>query len=237
MRQLRKDFPEDVRFEKLYVRVLPENVTEEQLMMLLGELHVAGKIRWGAYEEAEYVWKMHNMYHKTYDYLAAHLRWSRTKLNQKIIAYEETKKYLEQTGDKQGATRFSFFEEFMKKKELRERYNKDQSFIKEFGQWVHEGLLKEALDVRDLPAVLANPDAVAKFKKGNLMAAKHVLYAANPSLVSGLYAVVDEAISQLRNIPLSELEDLRAGAAAKIQKIKELHVAIENVAKHAGIKL
>jgi hypothetical protein len=237
LRQLRKDLPKDGRFEKVYVRLLPDNVTDEQLMMLLGELHVAGKIRWGAYEEAEYVWKMHNVFHKTYEYLVSHLRWSKSKLSQKIIAYEETKKYLEQTGDPQGATRFSFFEEFMKKKELRERYNKDQGVLKEFGQWIFNGLLKEALDVRDLPAIIANPEAFGKFKKGNLGAAKHVLYAANPSLVSGLYSVIDEATSQLRNIPLTELEDLRDGAAAKIQKIKELKDAIEKVAKHASLKL
>jgi hypothetical protein len=237
MRELHKELPEDKRFAKLYVRVLPQDVTEEQLMMLLGELHVAGKIRWGAYEEAEYVWKMHNVYNKTYDYLASHLRWSRTKLAQKITAYEETKNYLESTGDPQGATRFSFFEEFMKKKELRDRYNKEAGFIKEFGQWIHGGLLKEALAVRQLPEILANPEATAKFKKGNMMAAKQILFAANPALVSGLYAVVDDATEQLRNIPLSELEDLRDGAPVKVAKLQALHAAIAKVAKHSGIKL
>jgi hypothetical protein len=237
MRELHKELPEDKRFKKLFVRVLPQDVTDEQLMMLLGELHVAGKIRWGAYEEAEYVWKMHNLYHKTYDYLASHLRWSRTKLSQKITAYEETKKYLEKTGDPQGATRFSFFEEFMKKKELRERFNKEQGFIQEFGQWINTGLIKEALAVRQLPEILANPDATSKFKKGDMMAAKQVLFTANPALVSGLYAVIDDATEQLLNIPLSEVEDLRDGATAKVEKLKGLHAAIVKVAKHAGVKL
>ena len=237
MRELHKELPDDKRFKKLYVRVLPQDVTDEQLMMLLGELHVAGKIRWGAYEEAEYVWKMHNMYKKTYDYLASHLRWSRTKLSQKITAYEETKKYLEKTKDPQGATRFSFFEEFMKKKELRERFNTDQGFIQEFGQWINTGLIKEALAVRDLPDILGNSDATSKFKKGEWQAAKQVLFTANPALVSSLYAVIDDATKQLLNIPLSDLEDLRNGSAAKIEKLKGLYDAVVKVAKHSGVKL
>jgi len=33
-------------------------VTDEQLTMLLGELHIAGRIEWRAFEQAEYVWKI-----------------------------------------------------------------------------------------------------------------------------------------------------------------------------------
>src|SRR5262245_6013079 len=43
MRQLRLKYPDDERFKKLYVRVLPPNVTAEQLSLLLGELHIAAK--------------------------------------------------------------------------------------------------------------------------------------------------------------------------------------------------
>jgi hypothetical protein len=83
LRQICKKYPEDKRFEKIYARVLPADVTEEQLMLLLGELHVAGKIEWRAYDQAEYVWKMSKLFGKSYDYLASHLRWSRSKLSQK----------------------------------------------------------------------------------------------------------------------------------------------------------
>ena len=88
-------------------------------MTLLGELHIAGKIEWRAYEQAEYVWRMNKEFGRTYDFLAAHLRWSRSKIAQKIGAYEETKHYLAEYSDPQGINRFSHFEEFMKKKQLR----------------------------------------------------------------------------------------------------------------------
>ncbi len=109
--------------------------------------------------------------------------------------------------------------------------------MKEFRRWVFEGKLPDSRDVRDLSDILADQNAIAKFKKGDMRGAKQVLFAANPSLVSGLYSVVDQAASELRGIPLSELEDLRNGAQAKLQKLRDLHQAIENVAKHTGIKL
>src|SRR6185503_6420839 len=61
LRELIKKYPKDERFKKIYVRVLPGDVTEEQISLLLGELHIAGKIEWRAYDSAEYVWKMHKI--------------------------------------------------------------------------------------------------------------------------------------------------------------------------------
>src|SRR6266568_9270134 len=44
VRELHKKFPKDERFGSLYVQVLPSDFSEEQLVTLLGELHIAGKI-------------------------------------------------------------------------------------------------------------------------------------------------------------------------------------------------
>ena len=81
MRELHKKFPGDERFATLYVRILPPNATDEQIITLLGLMHIAGKIEWQAYEKAEHVWKMVKEYAKTYDYLATHLRMSRSKIS------------------------------------------------------------------------------------------------------------------------------------------------------------
>jgi hypothetical protein len=237
LRELQKKYPADSRFAEVFVKLLPDDMTDGQLMMLLGELHVAGQIRWGAFEEAEYVWKMQNVYHKTYDYLAAQLRWSRGKIFQKTAAYEETRRYIEETGDKDGVNRFSHFEEFMRKKELRDKRKKDPEFMKQFRNWVFEGKLHDSKDVRELPDLLSNTQAFAMFVGGDVMGARQVLYNANPSMVSEFYATVDRAIHELRTIPLAELEDLQKGAAAKVDKLRDLRAALDNVAKHAGLKL
>jgi hypothetical protein len=237
LRELRKKFPSDQRFADLYVQVLPPSATDEQVASLLGELHIAGRIQWGAYEQAEYVWRMHKQFGKTYDFLASHLRWSRSKIAQKIAAYEETKIYLTETGDPQGIKRFSHFEEFMKKRALRERTERDPDFMKSFRKWVAAGKFPDSKDVRMLPDVLDNPKALEVLKKGTIQAAESVLNREDPSRSSDLYFSVDETIRQLRNIPLAEIKELEAGNRTKREKLSELHRALEEVADFAKVSL
>lgn len=237
LRELGKRYPEDVRWKQVYVQKLPEAVSDEQLTMLIGELHIAGKIEWRAFEQAEYVWKMNVLYGKTYDFLAAHLRWSRAKLAQKIAAYEETKAYMEESGDPEGINRFSHFEEFMKKKELREKRDEDPSFMRTFRQWVREGRFLDAKDVRDLPEILESDQALEAFEENGSRGAKQVLHDRNPSLVSNFWATVDRAVEELRSVPLLEIEDLRHGHEWKLAKLRALSAALKSVAEHADMRL
>jgi hypothetical protein len=235
LRQLCKKYPKDQRFQQVYVRVLPKDVTEEQLMLLLGELHVAGKIEWRAFDQAEYVWKMNKLFGKNYDYLASHLRWSRSKLVQKIAAYEESRAYIERTGDPQGTNRFSHFEEFMKKKELREKREADPTFMVQFGDWVKTGKFPDAKDVRYLPEVLINDEALKKLQKTGIREAQTVLYGKNPSLVSNLYSAVDQAAVELENASLAEITAIKGGDDARLAKIRRLVVALQNLEEFTGV--
>jgi len=235
LRELHRRFPEDLRWQSVNVQLLPESATDEQLAMLIGELHIAGKIEWRAFEQAEYVWKMNKLYGKTHDFLAAHVRWSRSKLQQKIAAYEETKVYLEATGDPEGINRFSHFEELMKKKELRDKREDDPGFMEDFRTWVREGRFPDAKDVRELPDILTNEAALNAFTDGGAVAARQVLQQRNPALVSSLWATVDRAISELRGAPLLEIEDLQRRHPAKLEKLEELRAAIDTVKRHAGL--
>lgn len=237
LRELHRKQPSDPRWSRIHVQMLPSEVTDEQLTMLLGELHIAGKIEWRAFEQAEYVWKMNKKFAKSYDFLAAHLRWSRSKLAQKIAAYEETKAYIEESGDPDAINRFSHFEEFMKKKELRDIRDENPSFMREFRRWVKDGKLPDAKDVRDLPEILAHDNVLEAFENGGAREAKALLQDRNPSLVSNLWATVDRAVAELRAIPLMEIEDLRNGQVAKIRKLSELEAALQAIAKHARLDL
>ena len=205
--------------------------------MLLGELHIAGRIEWRAFEQAEYVWKMNKVYGKTYDYLASHLRWSRSKLAQKIAAYEETKAYIEETGDPDGINRFSHFEEFMKKVELRQKRESDSSFMRTFRGWVKDNRFPDAKDVRDLPDILETPEARQAFENGGARVAKQVLHDNNPSLGSNLWATIDKASLELLSMPLLEIEDLKNAHESKIGKLKLLQAALRTVAQHANLSL
>lgn len=237
MRELRKKLPKDERFGSLYVQVLPPDFSEEQLVTLLGELHIAGKIEWRAYEQAEYVYKMSKQFGKSYDFLSSHLRWPRSKIAQKIAAYEETSIYLAETADPQGINRFSHFEEFMKKKELRDKRQSDPRFMKSFRQWVLQGKFPDAKDVRVFPDVLVNLGAFKEFEQKGIVAAERVLIESDPSRSSDFYWSIDQTTQKLRNTPLSEVNDLKSGDGAKVTKLRELHRALLDVAKTAGVSL
>jgi hypothetical protein len=237
MRELHKKLPSDQRFATLYVRILPPGATEEQVTTLLGELHIAGRIEWKAFEQAEYVWKMSKQFGKTYDFLAAHLRMSRSKISQKIAAYEQTKIYLEESNDPVGISRFSHFEEFMRKTALKDRIENDPEFMKEFRKWVLEGRFPDSKDVRMLPEILDNAKALEVLKRTGVQAAVGVLNKEDPSRSSDLYFSVDEAVRQLRNIPLAEIKDLQAKNVTKVEKILELHRALKEVAAFSGLSL
>ena len=237
LRELHKKYPKEERFAKVYVQILPGDFSEEQLVTLLGELHIAGKIEWRAYEQAEYVWKMNKQFAKTYDFLTSHLRWPRAKIAQKIAAYEETNIYLAETADPQGINRFSHFEEFMKKKELREKRSKDPQFMKNFRKWVFVGKFPDAKHVRIFPDVLANQRAMKEFERKDIRTAERVLNETDPARSSDYYWSMAETTQQLRNTPLSEVNDLRNGNGAKVEKLRDLYRALLDVAKTAGVSL
>jgi len=234
LRELHKKFDKDARWAKVYVKVLPEAVTDEQIMLLLGELHIEGKIEWRAFDQAEYVWKMNKEFGKTYDWLSNHLRWARGKLAQKIAAYQETKAYMERTSDPQGANRFSHFEEFMKKKPLRDMREADPRFMERFGKWVIDGKIPDANSVRDLPEIMNNPQALKVLEKNGVERARQVLYAENPALTSNLYSAIDRASEELESIPLNEIKELQAGDAARIEKIRRLKEALRGIEQYIG---
>lgn len=236
-RELHKKHPKDERFSEVFVQILPADFSEEQLITLLGELHIAGKIEWRAYEQAEYVWKMNKQFGKTYDFLSSHLRWPRSKIAQKIAAYEETTVYLAETGDPDGVNRFSHFEELMKKKELREKRESDPQFMKSFRSWVLSGKFPDAKDVRIFPDVLANARALKEFEKKDIRTAERVLNESDPSRSSDFYWSIDQTTMQLRSTPLSEINELREHNPAKVAKLKSLHQAIVDLAKISGVDL
>ena len=229
LRVLRKKYPDDERFRDVFVRVLPRNVTEEQFSLLFGELHIAGKIEWGAFDQTEYVWSMNKIYGKTYDFLATHLRWSRSKLFQKIAAYEETKAYLERTGDPRASAASHTSRSSSRKKSLRDRREQDPSFMQQFGQWVLEGKLGDSRDIRDLSSIRENEEAVKKFEKEGIKAARLVLQAADPSIVPNLYSAIDQASGELEGISLLEITALQEGNEVKLEKLQRLAKALKRV--------
>ena len=54
-RKLHATFPTDPTWRRIPARVLPDNITQKQVAILLGELHVGGKNEWIPFEKAGHI--------------------------------------------------------------------------------------------------------------------------------------------------------------------------------------
>jgi len=139
------------------------------------------------------------------------------------------------TGDEQGINRFSHFEEFMKKKPLRDKRDSDPEFMNKYHNWVYEDKFKDAKDVRLLPKILENEKALDAFENKGYLEAQREIFSQNPSLSSNLYSALDIASSELETISIQEIDSLKNGDEAKKLKINRLKQAIEKIEIFSGI--
>ncbi len=237
LRKLCEKYPGDPRFALVPAEVFPGDLTADQLTLLLGEWHIAGKHEWDPYEKAEYIYKAARLLNKTFDYLAYHLRMSRATIEQNIRAYELAKEFLARYPAPESLQKFSYFLESAKKKPLRERLQRDSDFKERFFTWLVDGTLDRGSQVRELAVIVDRPELERKLDKKGFWAARSALLEVEPSRASDLYKAIDHAIAKLRHAAASEVQELRKGSAAKISKLRELYRTLKEVADLSGVRL
>jgi hypothetical protein len=143
-RHLAEEHPDDVRFAMVPAMVFEGELTDEDLAVLLADMHVAGKIQWDAYEQAKHVSDLANRYHKTFDWLASHLRLSRSKIQELLSAHKAATEFMTAHPQPGNVRKFSFFHELAKKKALREMLELDPSFKQRFHKLIAEERLNDS---------------------------------------------------------------------------------------------
>jgi hypothetical protein len=236
-RPLLEQYPHDTRFLTMPAMIFDVELTEEDLAVLLADMHVASKIRWDAYEQAKHVSDLFNIYGKTYDWLSNHLRLSNSKIKELLWAYQATTDYLNLFPGQNNIRKFSFFHEVMKKKEIREQFQNSLQFKQRFHRWLEEGRITDSKQIRSLPLILFTPMALKALDEKGMEEAVKVLMQEDPSLESDLFAAVKNATEKLRLAPASDIQDLKAGHAQKTIMLRNLSRAIEDLATLAGVKL
>jgi hypothetical protein len=235
-RHLAETHPGDSRFNTVPAMIFDETLSEDDLAVLLADMHVTGKIRWDAYEQAKHVWTLHNIHGKPYEWLATHLRMSKSKITQQLKAYKWTTDYLNENGDPRNLEKFAFFYELARKKDLDGRYTDDLPFQQQFKRWLKDGRLNDSKQVRQLGAILDNPQATKVLDEEGWNAAASVLISENPALGSDLYDAVKRATDKLSTAPFDEIRDL-TNNKQKLLMLRNLHRAVEDLATQADVAL
>jgi hypothetical protein len=217
--------------------VFDVDLTEEDLAVLLASLHVGGKIRHDAYEQAKQIYDLHNQYGKHYDWLSNHLMMSKSKIKQPLDAYEATQVFLAKHPNPANLRKFSMFEEVMKKKELRERFQNEPHFKQQFYQWLQQERLSDPKQVRDLPAILAHPEALKMLEEKGYEEARKTLVRDDPSLSDDLYWAIKHATEKIASAGVFEIGELGGKNPQKVILVRNLHRAIQDLATLADMKL
>ena len=109
---------------------------------------------------AEHVYKMVTQLDKRHDFIARTLRMSKTTVGRYVDAYEMHSAYLRTYPFPGNQYKWSYFFEFQKKKPLRDRRKDEPEFEERFGRWVEEGRLRRGEEVRRLPELLDDDEAL-----------------------------------------------------------------------------
>lgn len=236
-RHLLDQYPSDTRFMTMPAMIFDVDLTEEDLAVLLADMHVAGKIRWDAYEQSKHVHDLFHVHGKTYDWLSSHLRLSKSKIIELLNAYRATSEFLLAHPAPENVRKFSLFHEVMKRKEIRQRFMDDAQFKQKFHRWLADGRITDSKQVRDLAAILDQPEALKALETTDFNEAARVLMRNDPSLESDLFWALKHATEKLKTAPANDIQDLKQGNPQKVIMLRQLYRAIEDLSTLAGVKL
>ena len=164
------EFKDTDMWKSMPARVVPEDVEERKVAILLADMHVAGKIQWRAHEKAGQIFRMSRELKMSQGDIATYLRQSKTTVNRFLDACSFMQEKFLVIDDgvyaDQGEHKWSFFDEFFRSKTLRDENKRNPDFGDDFCRWVGDERLPEGVNVRDLPAILTHPEARRKLEEG-----------------------------------------------------------------------
>ena len=219
-RKLRENKPTERNWKQIPARVLPSDIADREVAILLGEMHVAGKNTWTPFEKAGHVYRMHSDFALTQDEIAVRLRMSKSKVNQLIRAFDLMKnKFLPKYPGPPNIRKFSYFEELYKKPPLRDWIASAATNEDLFVDWVGTGKLDQGAQVRDLPSILDDELALNALTQEGFLAAQKVLAEDNPAITSKLFRKMLEMTEALRKAQLEDIQRVRKSGSSKARKI------------------
>jgi hypothetical protein len=235
-RKLRANFANDPTWQSIPARVLPDKISQKQIDILLGELHVGGKNEWSPFEKAGHIYALFSRHGLTQDEIAKLLHTSKTSVNHHVRAFGAMKeRYLPSYPDPSSVRKFSYFLELYKKPTLRDWATNDATALDRFVKWVGTNKIGKGASVRHLDAIIRNPAALKAFDKGGMAAAQPILMRDSPELSSPLFKHMVEMTRALEDARMDDIARVRSDKAGGARVIvQELLDSLEKFADLCG---
>ena len=139
-----------IKWQKVRVQILPEEITENEIFTLLGQYHLVGRKDWSVFEQAAYLHRQKKASGLDNDILAKNVGLTEGTVSTYIIVYEFMLKHNDLKPD-----RWSYYYEYLKSRGIK-KYRETSSKIDDvFVQQVKAGKIKQAVDVRNVLSEIA----------------------------------------------------------------------------------
>jgi len=209
--RLQKEEPYEDRWKTILCNILPHEINEEQKNFIRLQSHLRGTTEWDAYEKAKYLYKLWQEDGWSIGRLEKQTKMTEKQIKENIEAYKiMEEQYLPaHRDDPNEVSKFSYFVEYVKDKELQRLMEKSSKNVKDFCDWVAD---KEKIptgqDVRKLRDIFDNEDTKNAFITKGFDSAMQILEFRKPYLVSSFYKDMENVIEGLKEISAQKLDEI-----------------------------
>jgi hypothetical protein len=223
-------YPKD-HFDTVQCIVLPADISQKDMDSLIGTRHVSGPKEWATLNRAWHIFEMYNRDNMDFEEIRHVLGFGKGTVIRMVKAFEKTMEYgKKHPEDRAWFRKFTYFDELYKKPDLRGWIDQDPGNVEKFIDWVAGGKFNDVRDVRIVPELLADPDAMKVFlsAEGDIVKAKEALSQKDPAISSQTFATVKKTIEALRSIPRSEFIQTSRDTS-RVKLLKELRLEVDSL--------
>lgn len=219
---------------KVPVKIVPNDVTDADMDILLARLHVTGKDEWPTFNQAAHVYKLNHDDGISVERIAELLAVSTSWVYMRLKAYEWTKGFLDASGTRDLSVYSKFEEAYKVKAKLRKNgldLDKEED-MESFRKMISSGHLAWAIDIRKLPKMLEREETRKLVLDGKLKEAQEKLPELDPSEASPRLAAIVKAKEALGKLDRDDLRLLKENKPYQLL-LTDLAKELTNVVQQA----
>lgn len=237
------------KWRKIRTKIIEGPVSEKELFLVLGNLHIRGKAPWNPYEKASYIFKMIHDQGMTEKQVGEIVGMNPSSINLEIKAYETMRdKYLpkisEVRDENEELNKFSMFEEFYKQPELQRmlKESPDILTVDKYVDWVAERRVNSAAYhvKKDLAPILLHKRSRKKFLELDpdvaLEEAKAELYIDHPENADDFFKKIKEMTDFLNHVEIGIIKEKVGEDNRRIALLNKFHNAAKEFRKSLNVK-
>lgn len=222
-----------LKWQKVRVHILPEEITDNEIFTLLGQYHLIGRKDWNIFEQAAYLYRQKQSSGLDNDILAKNVGLTESKVNSLIQVYS-----FMQENDDLRPDRWSYYEEYLKSRALRKYRDTNPQIDATFVKQVKSGQIRQAMDVRVVFGEIAKAKGkIASKIMQDIIEEKTDIYDGHERLketgkTTNIYKQISKFHESITDDEFQKLLLLEATSNSSIKfELKKIQKAVENLLK------